>query len=128
VKHDRLLTIACVASVVLMTVHVSDDVVRGFEPGGFKNLSGLAIFTAFLCAALIPEQRRWSLAVTFLGSALAAVMPAAHMLGRGLAPVAATPGGHYFVWTLFALGVSGGFGMVLSLLGAWRLRGRTSSP
>jgi hypothetical protein len=121
-KHDRLLTIACLVSIVLMTIHVSDDVVRGFEPGGFKNLSGLAIFLVFLCATLLPERRRWSHVVLLLGSVLAAVMPAAHMLGKGLSPVAASPGGHFFVWTLFALGVSGGFGVVLSIRAMWGLR------
>ena len=124
-KHDRLLTLTCLLSIVLMTVHVADDVVRGFEPGGFKNLSGIAIFATFLCATLLPrETRRWSYIVLLLGSALAAVMPVAHMMGRGLSPVAVTPGGHFFVWTLFALGVSGAFGMVLSLIGLWQSRRR----
>ena len=121
-KHDRLLTLACLLSIVLMTVHVSDDVVRGFEPGGVKNLGDIAIFVVFLCATLLPERRRWSYVVLLPGSALAAVMPVAHMLGKGLAPVAVTPGGHFFVWTLFALGVSGTFGVILSVRGMWRLR------
>jgi hypothetical protein len=76
----------------------------------------------FLCATLLPERRRWSHVVLLLGSVLAAVMPAAHMLGKGLSPVAASPGGHFFVWTLFALGVSGGFGVVLSIRAMWGLR------
>jgi hypothetical protein len=123
-KHDRLLTIACLLSIVLMTVHVSDDVVRGFEPGGFKNLSGIALFVVFLCATLLPDARRWSYLVTLLGSALATVMPIAHMRGVGLAPVGATAGGHFFIWTLFSLGVTGMFGMILSVRGLWGLRRR----
>ena len=120
-RHDRLLTIASLLSIVLMTVHVSDDVVRGFEPGGFKNLSGLAIFVAFACATLLPARRRWSLVPMLLGSALACVMPVAHMMGKGLSAVGATPGGHFFIWTLFALGVTGGLGLVLSVRGLWRM-------
>jgi hypothetical protein len=121
-NDDRLLTIACLLSIVLMTVHVSDDVVRGFEPGGVKNLIGIAIFVVFLGATLLPARRRWSYLILLPGSALAAVMPVAHMLGKGLTPVAVTPGGHFFVWTLFALGVSGAFGVILSVRGLWGLR------
>ena len=125
-KHDRLLTLTCLASIVLMTIHVADDVVRGFEPGGFKNLGGIAIFAVFACATLLPDERRWSYLVLLPGSALAAVMPVAHMMGKGLAPVAVTPGGHFFVWTLFALGVTGALGAVLSVRGLWGLRRRAA--
>ena len=121
-NHDRLLTIASLVSIVLVSIHVSDDVVRGFEPGGFKNLGGIAIMAVWLCATLLLRERRWGYVILILGSALGAVMPMAHMLGKGLSPVAATPGGHLFVWTLFALGVSSTFSLVLSIRGWWGLR------
>jgi hypothetical protein len=121
-NNDRLLTIASLLSIVLVSIHVSDDVVRGFEPGGFKNLGGIAIMSAWLCATLLLRARRWGYVILILGSALGALMPMAHMMGKGLSPVAATPGGHLFVWTLFALGVSGTLSLVLSIMGLWGLR------
>ena len=36
-KHNITLTITSLLSILLMTLRFSDDVVRGFEPGGFKT-------------------------------------------------------------------------------------------
>ena len=36
-KYSVLLTIASLLSILFMTFHLSNDIVRGFEPGGFKN-------------------------------------------------------------------------------------------
>jgi hypothetical protein len=40
-KRSVLLTITSLLSILLMTFHLSDDIVRGFEPGSVKNISGV---------------------------------------------------------------------------------------
>jgi hypothetical protein len=41
-RRDVLLIIPSLLSILLATLHLADDIVRGFEPGGFKNVSGLS--------------------------------------------------------------------------------------
>ncbi len=121
-NNDRLLTITSLLSIVLFSIHLSDDVVRGFEPGGLKHLQGISMMVAWLCATLLFNGRWPGYVVILLGSALATLMPVAHMLGKGLSPVAVTHGGHFFVWTLFAIGVTGAFSVILAVRGLWCLR------
>ena len=122
-KSYDLLTVTSLLAIMLMTLHLTDDVVRGFEPGGLKNLSGIAILVVWLVATLLLAGRRSGYVILLLGSLLAAAMPAIHMSGRGVGGgIAASPGGYFFIWTLFALGVIGTFSVILSLRGLWSLR------
>lgn len=122
-ENDKLLTVTSLLAIVLVSLHLADDVVRGFEPGGLKNLGGITILVVWLCGALVLRGRRSGYVILILGSLLAAVMPVAHMLGKGLGgAIAASSGGYFFIWTLFALGVTGMFSLMLSVDGLWRLR------
>jgi hypothetical protein len=99
-------------------LHVADNVVRGFEPGRLKNLSGIAILVIWLVAALQLLGRRLGYLILLLGSLLAAAIPVVHRTGKGVGgAIAASPGGYFFIWTLFALGVSGTFALILTLQG-----------
>jgi len=53
---------------------------------------------------------------------LAAAMPVMHMSGAHYPEIAASTGGFFFVWTLWALGALGGVTMILSVQGLWTLR------
>jgi hypothetical protein len=46
VKHHITLNITSLLSILLIALHLSDDVVRGFEPGGFKNVDGILILVS----------------------------------------------------------------------------------
>ena len=35
-KHNVILTITSLLSILFVTFHLADDIVRGFEPGGFS--------------------------------------------------------------------------------------------
>lgn len=48
-KPSSILIVTSLLSIVLFTFHLADDIVRGFEPGGFKN--GLTVATS-------PHSRR----------------------------------------------------------------------
>lgn len=124
-KNDTLLTLTSLLAIVLMTFHLTDDVVRGFEPGGLKNLAGIAILVVWLAATLLLVGRRSGYVMLVLGSLLAAAIPVAHMSGKGVGgEIAESAGGYFFIWTLFALGVTGTFSLILTVRGLWNLRRR----
>jgi hypothetical protein len=52
----------------------------------------------------------------------AAGMPVIHMRGAHYGEIAKSPGGFFFVWTLWGLGGIGGFTFILSARGLWGLR------
>jgi hypothetical protein len=49
-------------------------------------------------------------------------MPVMHMRGAHYPEIARSPGGFFFVWTLWALGGLGGVTVILSARGLWALR------
>ena len=120
-KHSVLLTTASLLSILLFTFHLSDDIVRGFEPGGFKNVSGVLIVAVWLFGTLALAERRSGYIITLLGSLLGCVVPLAHMRGAGLVGgrIANSSGIFFWVWTLIALGVTAIFAAVLSARGLW---------
>jgi hypothetical protein len=100
---------------------LSDDIVRGFEPGGFKNVSGVLIVAAWLYGTLALAGRRSGYILMLLGALLGSVVPLAHMRGAGLVGgrIANSSGIFFWVWTLIALGVTASFSVVLSARGLW---------
>lgn len=110
---QRQLVTTSLLAIVLMSLHLSDDIVRGYEPGGLNNLIGVAILVVWLYATLQCSERLPGRIVLLLGNLFAAAMPVVHMSGVGVGKAAASPGGLFFVWTLMALGVTGSFALVL---------------
>ena len=127
-KHSVLLTIASLLSILFFTFHLTDDIVRGFEPGGFKNISGVLILVVWLCGTLLLAGRRSGYIIILLGSLLASLMPAAHMRGAGLVGgrIANSSGIFFWVWTLIALAVTAPFSVILAARGLWSLPWRPS--
>ena len=60
----------------------------------------------------------------FLGGLASLAMPLIHRNNGFTAAVARSPGGLFFIWTLVALGVTGGLATILSAHGLWHLRSR----
>ncbi len=123
-KHSVMLTITSLLSMLFFTFHLTDDIVRGFEPGGFKNLSPVLILVVWLYGTLVLAERRSGYIIILLGSLLGLLMPLAHMRGVGLVSgrIANSSGAFFFVWTLIALGVTALFSVILSVRGLWSLR------
>jgi hypothetical protein len=123
-KDTQALTITSLLSILLFTFHQSNDIVRGFEPGGFKNVSGILILSVWLYGTLALAGRRSGYVVMLLGALLASVLPLAHMRGAGLVGgrIAGAGGILFWVWTLIALGVTASFSAVLAARGLWGLR------
>ncbi len=123
-KHNAILTVPSLLSILFFTLHLTDDIVRGFEPGGFKNTQGVLIVVVWLYGTLVLAERRSGYIIILLGSLLASLMPLAHMRGVGLAGgrIANSSGAFFFVWTLIALGGTAIFSVILSARGLWSLR------
>jgi hypothetical protein len=124
-KHTVTLKIASLLSVLLFSLHLADDIVRGMEPGTLTNLSAVPIFVLWLYGALVLAERRSGYIITLLGGLFALVVPLAHMRGKGVgitSRLANSSGHFFFVWTLIAIGVTGLLSAILSARGLWSLR------
>ena len=118
-KRDDMLKVASVLLVLLFTLHLTDDVIHGFEKAGPSILMALPISLVFLCAGLLLAGRRSGYFIMFLGSLLAVGVPYLHMKGKSIGRIAEGSGGFFFIWTLLAMGVIASFAVVLSLMGLW---------
>jgi hypothetical protein len=123
-NQNALLTITSLLSILFFTFHISDDIVRGFEPGGFKNETGILIVAVWLYGTLALAGRRSGYILMLLGALLGSVVPLTHMRGAGLVGgrIANSSGIFFWVWTLIALGVTASFSVVLAARGLWSLR------
>lgn len=122
-KSNHILTITSLLAIVLMSLHITDDIVRGIEPGGLTNLIGVLILAVWLYATLALVGRRWGYVILLLASLFAALMPIVHMSGKGVGgEFAASNGAFFSIWMLITLGVIGTFSLVLSVRGLWSLR------
>lgn len=123
-RSDPLLTITSLLSILLMTLHVTDDIVRGISPPGAANVVGVVIFVVWLLGTLVLAGRVSGYVIMLLGGLFAATMPVLHMTGPGYIAIATSPGGFFFIWTLFAVGTTGTMLVILSSRALWRLRRR----
>jgi hypothetical protein len=115
-KENRMLTVSSLLAILFMTLHLADDIVRGFEPGGFKNVQTVLTVAVWLYGTLALAGRRSGYVIMLLGSLLGSVVPLAHMRGAGLVGgrIVNSSGIFFWVWTLLALGVTAVFSLVLS--------------
>jgi len=118
-KQNVMLIIASLLSILFMTFHVTDDIVRGMEPGTLFDLIAVPILVVWLYGTLVLAERR-SGYVILLGSLLGLVVPVIHMKGAGVGgTLAKSSGAFFFIWTLIALGVTALFSVILSARGLW---------
>jgi hypothetical protein len=119
------LTIASLLSIILVPLHIGGDIVLGLDRGG-PGLFYIVvpILLVLACGTLLRAERRSGHVIMFLGGLAALAMPYIHR-NNGFTPaIAKSPGGLLFIWTLMALGVTGGLAVILSARGLWNLRSR----
>jgi hypothetical protein len=125
-KQSLLLTITSVLSILFMTFHLTDDIVRGFENGGVSIPIAVPILVVWLYGALVLAGRRSGYVITLLMSLLGSLVPVLHMTGKGVGgEIAKSSRGFFFIWTMIALGVTALISVVLSVRGLWSLRRTT---
>ena len=119
------LTIASLLSVVLLPFHIGGDGILGLDRARpWFVFVMVPILLVLACGALLLAERRSGLIIMFLGGLMALGMPIIHRNNGFTATVAESPGGLFFMWTLMALGVTGGLAIILSARGLSNLRSR----
>ena len=120
-KQNVILVIASLLSILLMTFHLTDDIVRGMEPGTIFDLIPVPILAVWLFGTLVLTERRSGYVIVLLGSLLGLLVTVVHMKGAGVGgAIARSPGGFFFIWTLYALSVTSFFSMILAASGLWQ--------
>jgi hypothetical protein len=120
-KQRAVLVVTSLLSIILLTLHITDDIVRGISKAEPSN-SALLVLVVFLYGTLLLPERRSGHVIMLLVGLFAAGMPVIHMRAPHYGEIAKSTGGFFFVWTLWALGGLGGFTFILSARGLWRLR------
>ncbi len=121
-KENVMLTIASLLSILFGTFHLADDIARGMSPGGLPNLLAIVVCVIWLYGTLVLAGRRSGYVIILLMSLLLMGIPVIHMRGAGIGFGTHRSGGFFFVWTLFALGVTALFSVILCVRGLWSLR------
>src|SRR4051812_32789574 len=120
-RQNAILVVTSLLSILLLTLHITDDIVRGISKAEPSN-SALLALAIFLYGTLVLAERRSGYIVMLLVGLFAAGMPVIHMRGAHYGEIARSAGGFFFVWTLWALGGLGGFTVIASARSLWRLR------
>ena len=121
-KQNVSLTITSLLSILFMTLHLTDDIVRGFERAG-SWLFAVPILVVWLYGTLVLAERRSGYVIILLGSLVGMLAPILHFRATGAVArgeIAQSSGAFFFVWTLIALGVTALFSVVLSARELWR--------
>jgi hypothetical protein len=133
-KETAMLTTASLLTILLMTFHLTDDILFKMAPAGLVNLLVVFFFVVLLCGTLLLAGRRAGYIIIFFGSVLGLVVPVIHMKGtRGVigGEIGTSGQAFLFVWTLLALGVTATFSIILSaralLSLPWRRSRRSST-
>jgi hypothetical protein len=114
-KQNRLLAGMTLASVVLLALHISQDIVFGFDRAGLNHLVGVGILLVIACGAVLLPHRRLGQVIMFLGGVVAAGMLPLHMRNGMRPEFLAKTGALLFIWTLYVLGVMGLLSMILAV-------------
>ena len=124
-KQNNILVITSLLTILLLTFHLADDIVRQFENGKLPNLIAVPICVVWLYGTLILGGRRSGHVIILLASLLGTIVPVIHMMGKGVGAgsrIANSSGGFFFIWTLYAIGITSLFSVILSVRGLWSLR------
>lgn len=123
-KQTVVLVTSSLLTMLFGTLHLTDDIMRGWAPGGLSNVYVVLVVTLWLYATLLLAERRSGYVIILVLSLLSSGVPVIHMMGkRGItAGIPLSPGAFFFVWTLIALGVTAAFSVVLSVRGLLKRR------
>jgi hypothetical protein len=113
-KHNVVLIVMSLLSLLFMTFHMTHDVVRQAE-GSVLYPIPVVVFALWLYGTLMLSDRVAGYIIMLLGGLIGAGMIVVH--SRGF--VVGNSGGFFFVWTLFAVSTTGWVTMILSARGLW---------
>ena len=115
-KQGDLLSATSILAALLLALHISQDIVFGFDPAGLHHFFvGVPILLVVVCGAVLLRERTSGKVIMLLGGVMAAGMLPLHMR-NGLRPeFLEKSGALLFIWTLYLLGVTGGLSVVLAV-------------
>jgi hypothetical protein len=127
-KHNLMLTIMSLLSILFMTFHLTSDTLHaraGTPEAGGSTLVAVPVLVVWLYGTLVLAERRSGYVIMLVGSLIGLAMPIIHVTGAGgvfRGEIAKSSGAFFFVWTLHALGVTAMFTLILilSTRGLWR--------
>ncbi|HET9344029.1 MAG TPA: hypothetical protein VFO25_14070 [Candidatus Eremiobacteraceae bacterium] len=129
-KRSIVLTTTSLLAIILLSLHLTDDIVYGTDRAPAINVAAIAILVVWLYGTLILGERRSGHAIMLLGSIVGIGVFTIHVIRVGGLPAGAlaqSSGVFFFVWTLLALAVTSVFSAILSVYGLWNLR-RSTTP
>jgi hypothetical protein len=124
-KHNVMLIVASLLSLLLTIIHLTQDVMLQAE-GAVKYPIPVVVFAVWLYGTLMLSDRIWGYIIMLFGGLIGAAMIILHSKGG---VVISNSHGFFFVWTLFALSTTGWFTLILSAREIWttiRSRRRTT--
>lgn len=114
-KQNDLLSLTSIFSVFLLALHISQDIVFGFDRAGLNHLVGVAILLVVVCGAVLLREGKLGKVIMLLGGLMALGMLPLHMR-NGFHPEFLDKGGALlFIWVLYILGVNGAFSIILAI-------------
>ena len=115
-KRNLALTISALLSLVLSSVHITQDTLHatdGMDQSG--TMIVLLIMLVYLYGTVELAGRRLGYIIMLLGGIASLYMPFLHSMGPR-----ATRWGFFFVWTMIGMGVAGAFSAILAARELWR--------
>ncbi len=122
-KHNVMLIIASLLSILFVTFHLTSDTLQarvGTPEAGGSTLVLVPILAVWLYGTLVIAERRSGYIIMLVGSLLSVGMPIIHVIGAGgvfRGAIAKSNPAFLFVWTLHVLGMTGMFALILSARG-----------
>jgi uncharacterized SAM-binding protein YcdF (DUF218 family) len=129
-NRNVVLTTMSLLSILLISLHLTDDIVYGTDKSAASNVIVVAVLVTWLYGTLVLPERGSGYAIMLLGSVAGILVFTVHVSRAGGLPagtVAESSGAFFFVWTLLALAVTSVFSTILSAHGLWDLR-RSKAP
>jgi hypothetical protein len=123
-RPTAILTMTSLLSVLLMTFHLTDDILFKMSPAGLENLFAALILAVWLYGTLALAERRAGYLIMLAGSLFGLAVAVIHMRGAGGVlggGIGESAEAFRFVWTLLALGVTSMLSGVLSARALWNL-------
>ena len=133
-RQTTVLTTASLLTILLITIHLTGDILFRMSPAGLVNLFAVFVLVVQLYGTLVVGGRRAGYIIIFFGSVLGLVISVIHMKGtRGVigGDIGNSGQAFLFVWTILALGITSTFSIILSaralLSLPWRRSRRAST-
>lgn len=121
-KHSVMLTITSLLSILLLTLHLSDEIARGMEHGGLNMVIPVLIMAVWLYGTLVLAGRRSGYIIMLLVAIFGTGIPILHMSGIGLVGgkiAADSSGALFWVWQNMAMCTISAFSLILAVRCLW---------